>query len=404
MSTALRMRQALTPAPLWAAILLLAACGGDGGGGMGSATTSMAASVMPPGSMNGGSMDIRCMGMGGMSGSMSCAAPTIVLMAPAGTVSRTVMLRAHVTVMDGDVVSRVDFMVDGARIGTASGQPFNASWDTTTVSDGPHALTATVSDSVGQSNSASPVAIQVDNHPGFTLTLSPAQVIPTPSASAASGSAHLSANLASGALTASIVLTGMTATAVTLNEAFAGDRGGVLLALKPGASPSEWDVPAGALLTEDQTTALLQGGLYVIASSAANPAGELRGQITPANIEVIFSAMSGAQEVPPVTINAAGSAATTVDSVAGTLTVHVHATGVDDAMAGEVAEGARGATGARLAALTKDDLDPGHWSAQLVAASAADIAALEASHWYVNLLTPADPEGAIRGQIEPGAH
>jgi hypothetical protein len=399
MSTALRIRQALPPAPLWAATVLLAACGG--GGGMGSATTSMGASVMPPGSMNGGSMDMSC--MGGMYGTMSCPAPTIALMPPAGTMSRTVMLRAHVTVMDGDVVSRVDFMVDGTRIGTASGQPFNASWESTTVSDGPHTLTATVSDSLGQSSSASPVAIQVDNHPAFTVTLSPAQVIPTP-ASAASGSAHLGANLASGALTGSIVLTGVTATAVTLNEAFAGDRGAVLLALKPGASPSEWDVPAGALLTEEQTTALLQGGLYVIASSVANPAGELRGQITPANIEVIFSAMSGTQEVPPVTINAAGSAATTVDSVAGTLTVHVHATGVDDAMAGEVAEGARGATGARLAALTKDDIDPGHWAAQLAAVSAADIAALEASHWYVNLLTPADPEGAIRGQIEPGAH
>jgi CHRD domain/Bacterial Ig domain len=398
MSTALRIRQALPPALLWAATVLLAACGG--GGGMGSATTSMGASVTSPGSMNGGSMDMSCMGMGGM---MSCPAPTIALMAPAGTVSRTVMLRAHVTVMDGDVVSRVDFMVDGTRIGSANGQPFNVSWDSTAVSDGPHALTATVSDSLGQSSSASPVAIQVDNHPAFTVTLSPAQVIPTP-VSAASGSAHLSANLASGALTGSIVLTGVTAIAVTLNAAFAGDRGAVLLGLKPGASPSEWDVPAGALLTEEQTTALLEGGLYVIASSSANPVGELRGQITPANIEVIFSAMSGTQEVPPVTINAAGSAATTVDSVAGTVTVHVHATGLDDAMAGEVAEGARCASGARLAALTKDDLDPGHWSAQLVAVSAADMAAFEASHWYINLLAPADPQGAIRGQIEPGAH
>ena len=401
MSTALRIHQALPPALLWVATVLLAACGG--GGGMGSAATSMGARVASPGSMNGGSMDTSCMSMGGMSGTMSCPAPSIALMAPAGTVSRTVMLRAHVTVMDGDVVSRVDFMVDGTRIGSASGQPFNVSWDSTAVSDGPHALTATVSDGVGQSSSASPVAIQVDNHPAFTVTLSPAQVIPTP-ASAASGSAHLSANLASGALTGSIVLTGVTAIAVTLNAAFAGDRGAVLLALKPGASPSEWDVPAGALLTEEQTTALLEGGLYVIASSSANPRGELRGQIAPANIEVVFSAMGGTQEVPPVTINAAGSTATTVDSVAGTVTVHVHATGLDDAMAGEVAEGARGATGARLAALTKDDLDPGHWSAQLVAVSAADMAAFEASHWYTNLLTPADPQGAIRGQIEPGAH
>ncbi len=401
MSTALRTtRQALSSAPLWAATVLLAACGG--GGGMGSTPTSTGASVTPPGSMASGS-DMMCMGVGGMYGSMSCPAPTIALMVPAGTVSRTVTLRAHVTVMEGDVVSRVDFMVDGARIGTASGEPFSVSWDSTTVSDGPHTLTATVSDSLGQATGSNPVAIQVDNHPAFTVMLSAAQLIPTPS-SAASALAHLSTSLATGALTGSVVLTGMTATAVTVNEAFAGDHGPVLIALTPGASTAEWDLPAGALLTAEQTTSLLQGGLYVMASSMANPGGELRGQITPANIVVTFSAMSDTQEVPPVTINAAGSAATTVDQVANTLTVHVHATGIDDAMAGEVAEGAPGTTGGRLTALSKDDLDPGHWSAQLVAVGGEDIAAFKADHWYVNVLTPTDPAGAIRGQIEPAAH
>ncbi len=401
MSTALRTRQALPSAPLWAAAMLLAACGG--GGGMGSTPTSTGADVTPPGSMGSTSMDTMCMGMGGMYGSMSCPAPTIALIAPAGTVSRTVTLRAHVTVMEGDVASRVDFMLDGARIGTASSEPFSVSWDSTTVSDGSHTLTATVSDSLGQATNSSPVAIQVDNHPAFTVALSAAQLIPTPT-SAASALAHLSAKLATGELTGSVVLAGMTATAVTVNEAFAGDHGPVLIALTPGASSAEWDLPAGALLTAEQTTSLLQGGLYVMASSMANPGGELRGQITPANIVVTFSAMSGTQEVPPVTINAAGSAATTVDQVANTLTVHVHATGIDDAMAGEVAEGAPGTTGGRLTALSKDDLDPGHWSAQLVAVGGEDIAAFKADHWYVNVLTPTDPAGAIRGQIEPAAH
>jgi len=318
-------------------------------------------------------------------------------------VSRTMTLQAQVKVAAGDAVMRVDFMVDGARVGTTSDSGFSVSWDSTTVSDGPHRLTATVTDSRGQTASAMPVTLQVDNHPALTVALSPAQIVPAPAA-ASSGTAHLSADLGSGALSGSVVLSGVTATAVTLNEAFAGDQGAVLLNLSPGTNSGEWQVPGGALLTAEQITALLQGGLYVTASSTANPAGELRGQITPTGVLVIFSAMSGAQEVPAVAINATGIAATTVDTVANTLTVHVHATGVADASAAEVDDGAAGATGTRIAALNRDDSDPNHWSTQLTGVSAADVSAFKAGDWYVNVMTPADPQGAIRGQIQLTGH
>ena len=149
MSIALRMRRALPAAPLCAATALLAALGACGGGGMGMAPTSMATGAMGSGSMASGSMGTSCMDMGM---SMSCAAPTIAIMAPVGTVSRTVTLRAQVTVMQGDAVARVDFMVDGARVGTTSGEIFSVGWDSTTVSDGSHALTATATDGVGQSS------------------------------------------------------------------------------------------------------------------------------------------------------------------------------------------------------------------------------------------------------------
>jgi hypothetical protein len=158
------------------------------------------------------------------------------------------------------------------------------------------------------------------------------------------------------------------------------------------------------MLTDDEVTALLQGGLYVIVSSPARPAGELRGQITPANVMVTFSSLSGTQEVPSIVISASGVAATTVDTIANTLTVHLHASGVDDAMAAELAEGAAGAIGKPLAALARDPLDLGHWSAQLVAVSASDVDAFKANAWYLNMMTPADPNGAIRGQLEPGTH
>jgi len=400
MSIALRVRQALPAARLRAATALLATLAACGGEGMGTAPMSAATDVMGTGSMASGSMGTTCMGMGM---SMSCPAPTIAMMPPPGTVSRTVALRARVTVMQGDTVARVDFMVDGTRVGTTSSEIVSVSWDSTTVSDGTHTLTATVSDGLGQTSAASPVTIEVDNHPAFTIALSAAQIVPAP-ASMGSGTAHVTVSLGTGTLSGSVVLSGLTATAVTLNQAFAGEHGAVLVTLSPGGNGAGWDVPAGALLTAEQVTALLQGGLYLTAATAANPDGELRGQIAPTNVAVIFSVLNGAQEVPSVASNATGVAATTVDTVANTLTVHVHATGVDDASAAEVDAGAAGATGPQLAALTRDDLDPAHWSAQLVGVSAADIAALEANDGYVNVMTPADPHGAIRGQIEFTGH
>jgi CHRD domain/Bacterial Ig domain len=419
MPSAFRVRQASPAAPLCAATALLTTLAACGGGSMGTAPMSMATDVGSTSASTSctgayttmdSNMNMNMnmnMGMGSnmsMGGNaMPCAAPSIVLTTPAASVTRTMTLHAQVKVPTGDAVMRVDFMVDSAPVGTTSDSGFSVSWDSTTVSDGRHTLTATVTDSLGQTASATPVTLQVDNHPAFTVALSPAQIVPAP-AGASSGTAHLSADLGSGALSGSVVLSGVTATAVTLNEAFAGDQGAVLLSLSPGTNSGEWQVPGGALLSAEQITALLQGGLYVTASSAANPGGELRGQITPTSVLVIFSAMSGAQEVPAVAINATGVAATTVDTVANTLTVHVHAIGVADAIAAEVDDGAAGATGSRIAALTRDDSDPSHWSTQLTGVNTADVSAFKAGDWYVNVMTPADPQGAIRGQIQPTGH
>ena len=105
-----------------------------------------------------------------------------------------------------------------------------------------------------------------------------------------------------------------------------------------------------------------------------------------------------------MSIAASGMAATTVDATANTLTVHVHTAGVADAMAGEVDTGAMGTTGSMLSTLEKDSVDAGHWAVALVAINAGDVANFEAADWYVNIATPTDPKGAIRGQIAAPTH
>ena len=385
-----RLRKALSSAslPLLGGVAVL--LGSCGGGGMG---TSMSA----PAVMQSGSMGTSC-SMMDMS-SMNCPPPGITMMAPVGAVNRSVTLSATVTGTPPDMVMQVSFLVDDVSVGSVTTVPYNITWDSTTVSDGTHSVRAQVTDSMDRTGKSSSVSVQVDNNPTFTPGLSPGQLFPAP-ASGAAGTASLTAHLGKGSVAGKVTLSGVTATNVSINEGFAGSSGSPVITLTASGTGSEWDVPAGAMLTADQVSALMRGGLYVVAASTAHPAGELRGQILPANVMVTFSPMAGTQEIPPVSIAASGTAATTVDALAGTLTMHVHTAGLGDAMAAEVDTGAAGATGSHLATLAKDSVDAGHWSAELVAIRASDVGNFEATHWYVNVATPTEPNGAIRGQID----
>jgi mono/diheme cytochrome c family protein len=339
---------------------------------------------------------------GGMGNPGGMTAPSSVSLAsPGATVNRMVSLTAMATAGTGVTISRVDFMVDGTVIGSAMMSPYSVKWDTSTVSDGTHALTAKVTDSGGKTATSAAVSVSVLNKPSFTVTLSAAQIYPAPT-STASGTATITVNLVTGAVSGKVMLTGVTATAVNLYEGIAGMTGtSVVMLTQNTITPGEWDLSASAMLTADQVTALLEGGLYLEALSAANPGGEIRGQVTPANITVVWSLLSGAQEVPPVTISAAGIAATTVDSVANTVSVYINSTGVTDATSAELDTGATGKVGTKLVALTKGAVNMGSWSVVMSQVTAADVANFSNGMWYLNILTPADPTGAIRGQITP---
>jgi hypothetical protein len=82
-----------------------------------------------------------------------------------------------------------------------------------------------------------------------------------------------------------------------------------------------------------------------------------------------------------------------VDRNANTLTIHVNSTGVDDALAAQVN------TGAKATELARDSVNMSHWSTQLAAISADEVASFEAGRWQVSVATPAAEKGAIRGQI-----
>jgi len=96
-------------------------------------------------------------------------APTVAVTAPTAgtTVSGTVSVTANAS--DNTGVVGLQFKLDGAALGPElTSAPYSLSWDTTTVPDGGHTLTAVARDAAGLTTSAA-VAFTVTNNAMLTI-------------------------------------------------------------------------------------------------------------------------------------------------------------------------------------------------------------------------------------------
>jgi peptidoglycan/xylan/chitin deacetylase (PgdA/CDA1 family) len=89
--------------------------------------------------------------------------PTVSLTAPSAgaTVSGPTTLSA--TASDNVAVDHVDFLVDGNVVGTATSSPYSFSWNSASVSDGNHTISARAVDSAGNQTTTSTVTVTVTN-------------------------------------------------------------------------------------------------------------------------------------------------------------------------------------------------------------------------------------------------
>jgi hypothetical protein len=113
---------------------------------------------------------------------------------------------------------------------------------------------------------------------GANVILNGSQEVPSLS-TAATGSGTITV-LMDRSVSGSVMTSGVAGTVAHIHLGAPGQNGPVIVPLTKTAD-NVWSVPAGIRFNDAQYEAFKLGNLYVNVHSAANPAGEIRGQVTP---------------------------------------------------------------------------------------------------------------------------
>lgn len=225
--------------------------------------------------------------------------------------------------------------------------------------------------------------------------LTSAQEVPA-NASTATGYASVAVNSVTGAVYGTVITTGITATAAHIHEAAAGIAGAVIVPLT-SAGNGVWIVPPGATLTASQRTSWDSGALYVNVHTAANPGGEIRGQIN-LGVPVLKSAtLSGSQESTPTPSTATGTANLSINPITLELSGAVVTSGLTGT-ASHIHEAPSGTAGSIILPLNASG--SGTWvvpSGKFL--SVSQFASYLNGNLYANVHSAAYPSGEIRGQF-----
>jgi hypothetical protein len=98
------------------------------------------------------------------SGGTTSTPPTVSMTAPAMGALVSGLATVAAAASDQVAVAGVQFLLDGASLGAElTNAPYSMPWDTTTVADGPHTLSARARDTAGLTATATPVPVTVNN-------------------------------------------------------------------------------------------------------------------------------------------------------------------------------------------------------------------------------------------------
>jgi hypothetical protein len=211
---------------------------------------------------------------------------------------------------------------------------------------------------------------------------------------AATGTAFFTVDLDSGAISGSATTFGITGSAAHIHEAAVGVNGPIIVPLTEGPTGT-WSTPEGALLTATQLESFRAGNLYVNVHTAANPGGEIRGQI---GRQVFYATLTGTQETPPVTTAATGVGRFVFNPDTRALSGTVNTTGVTGTAA-HLHTAAIGVAGPVTIPLNGG---PSDWSVPAgTVLTESQASALTGGLLYANVHSAVNPGGEIRGQLFP---
>lgn len=192
-----------------------------------------------------------------------------------------------------------------------------------------------------------------------------------------------------------------TATAAHIHTGYAGETGGVVAPLMESADMAGvWMTDGYLALDEATATRLLSGGHYTNFHTPDFPDGEIRGQITPDNIEVYGITASGDQEVPMVDTMAYGYGAFTLNTTTGAVSGSVSIFDMT-ANAAHIHAGEAGVNGDVVLGLESDGMNTWMIPADTML-DAAQMEAMQTGGLYTNFHSDAFPNGEVRGQITLG--
>ncbi|MBI3124576.1 MAG: CHRD domain-containing protein [Ignavibacteriales bacterium] len=203
---------------------------------------------------------------------------------------------------------------------------------------------------------------------------------------------HITVNGLSGAITGS-----------HFHNAAAGTGGGVVKAFSFSgntASGTWTSADANQPLTDLLLSELLKGKLYVNIHTAANPGGEIRGQVL-LSTGVGFSAkLEGSQEVPAVTTTASGTGSVRLNTD-GTVSYDITAGGLTPTAAHFHNAGAGTAGGVAKSITLTNNTGAGVWASGDASQPLTDLLLRELvkGRLYMNVHTSANAGGEIRGQV-----
>ncbi|MBI1223742.1 MAG: CHRD domain-containing protein [Bacteroidetes bacterium] len=190
---------------------------------------------------------------------------------------------------------------------------------------------------------------------------------------------------------------GLVSTAGHFHDGAAGTSGGVLVPFVAAAQPNFY--MGSATIPDGMAIKLINSGVYANIHTAANPGGEIRGQMIPALRQVYAFDVCSTQEVPSNNSLGAGAAVITHDWLNTNLDYLYIVDGLTGPpTAAHIHMGAIGVSGGVLKPLNV----PMPVGSGQMAINGTFASTLLGGDTYLNVHTAANPGGEIRGQVHLG--